>query len=74
MDYDAFTSSDIKNLMKKLSNTLKCGERVKVVLHNESLVSVVPSEAISNGLSVVDAYESGNKIVMVIENRFNKCL
>ncbi|MCS7108068.1 MAG: hypothetical protein RMH77_06395 [Sulfolobales archaeon] len=74
MSYSVFTAADVKNLMRKLSTNLKCGERVEVVLHDEVLASLMPSEAIYNGLSIVDAYEIEDKIVMVVENRFNKCL
>ncbi len=73
MNYDAFTYPEVKELMKRLSNTLKCGERVEVALHDEILITLIPSEAISNGLSVIDAYELGSNIVVVIENRFNRC-
>lgn len=74
MSYSVFTAADVKNLMRKLSTNLKCGERVEVVLHDDVLSSLMPSEAIYNGLSIVDAYEIEDKIVMVVENRFNKCL
>ncbi|MEM0360997.1 MAG: hypothetical protein QXH57_01105 [Sulfolobales archaeon] len=74
MDYTVYTPSDVRKLMKQLSNTLKCGEKIKVVLHDEVLVTLIPTEAVSNGLSVVDAYEFGSKIIVVVENRFNKCV
>ncbi len=73
MNYIVSTPSDVKKLMKDLSSKLKCGERVEITLTNEELIALVPPEAISRGLSVVDAYEFGGNIIVTVENRFVKC-
>jgi hypothetical protein len=73
MEYIVSTRAEVVKLMSRLSNTLKCGERVEVFLTNEELITIVPPEAISKGLSLIDAYESSGGIVVVIENRFSRC-
>jgi hypothetical protein len=73
MEYVVSTRAEVIKLVSKLSNTLKCGERVTVFLTNEELITIVPPEAISKGLSVIDAYEHSGGIVVVIENRFSRC-
>jgi hypothetical protein len=73
MEYVVSTRAEVIKLVSRLSNTLKCGERVTVFLTNEELITIVPPEAISKGLSVIDAYEYSGGIVVVIENRFSRC-
>jgi len=61
--------------MLRLSQELECGGRVELLLRDEGLVTKLPAEAISRGLSVTNAFESNGKIVAVIENRFGvKCV
>lgn len=62
---------EVQKLMKELSLKLRCGERINIHLTRIELLTKAISEARVNGLSVINAYEDGDYVVVTIENRFS---
>ncbi len=73
--YVITSPNNIKKLMQELAANLQCGEKVEIRLSDVELISLIPAEALSNELSVIDAYEVGSKgAIIIIERRFGgKC-
>lgn len=71
--YVASSYGELQRLMKELSLKLRCSERVSVHLTHIELITKAITEARVNGLSVIDAYEDKDHVVVVVENRFKGC-
>ncbi|MFN3268568.1 MAG: hypothetical protein ACK416_04845 [Zestosphaera sp.] len=62
---------EANELFKELSNTMECGERVKVMIKNVGEVQKYVEIIIKYGLSLIDIEEVNNDYYLVIENRFS---
>jgi len=62
---------EAKELLTELSNTIECGERVKIVIENIGEIQKYVELIIKSGLSLIDIEEANNYYYLVIENRLS---
>ncbi len=66
------TAKELRKLAIMLSKRMECGSREQILLHNVHLIEEAPRFFIAVNLSITDAREYKNGIIMTIENRFGE--
>lgn len=61
---------EARELFSELSNTLECGESVKIMITNITEIQKYVELVIKSELSLVDIEEVGSNYYLVIVNRF----
>lgn len=60
---------EVRRIIENMSRDMKLGKVVTLEV-SEDIVEYAVDEAVKRGLSIVDAYERDNTIVLIIEKRF----
>jgi hypothetical protein len=69
------TPKELRKLANTLSKRMKCGSREEILLHSVHLIEEAPKLFMAVNLSIIDARECKDGIIMTIENRFGEqCL
>jgi len=71
MAIEIFTARELEDVIIRLKQKLKKGEKAKLILHDINLLSHVARLSMKYGLSFINAEElHENKVIIEFENRF----
>ena len=66
---------EARELLIELSNTMECGETVKVLIKNINEIQRYVELIVKYGLSLIDVEEVNGDYYLIIENRFgSRCM